>query len=221
MKNINDVSTLKKLFKQTKPDKSVQSILSPSFRNEEIKNLHQESLLDAAVGIILFYVQNNLSVLFIERAVDNGPHSGQMAFPGGARETSDHSLIETAYREIYEEIGVEKKCLSLISDASTLYVPVSGFIVHPYVFFASTMPFTFLPNKAEVKKIYIFSVKDFYNPQVLININIEYKNKSYVVPSFNMGKIVIWGATAMMWNECLYILKPLFDEQNTAARSSI
>jgi len=60
---------------------------------------------DAAVAIILALDDNE--VLLIQRAEAPGdPWSGQMALPGGRRETDDINLIETAIRETQEEVGL-------------------------------------------------------------------------------------------------------------------
>jgi 8-oxo-dGTP pyrophosphatase MutT (NUDIX family) len=52
-------------------------------------------------------------LLFIRRAASHTPSGGQsrwsshIAFPGGRHEQSDESALFTAYRETWEEIGVD------------------------------------------------------------------------------------------------------------------
>ncbi len=47
-------------------------------------------------------------VLVLKRTSNpKDPWSGQYAFPGGRRDTTDSSLLETCLRETYEECGVE------------------------------------------------------------------------------------------------------------------
>ncbi len=64
----------------------------------------------AAVSLILSAPHEGEvpELLFIERARHEGdPWSGQMAFPGGRREPSDHGLWMTAARETHEEVGIQ------------------------------------------------------------------------------------------------------------------
>ena len=61
----------------------------------------------AAVAVTLAPKGGELSLLLIRRADHEGdPWSGQMAFPGGHRDSTDASLRETAIRETREEVGV-------------------------------------------------------------------------------------------------------------------
>jgi len=63
----------------------------------------------AAVALILRERNpDRTDVLFIRRAEKPGdPWSGHMAFPGGHHDPSDASLLDTASREAYEEIGLD------------------------------------------------------------------------------------------------------------------
>jgi 8-oxo-dGTP pyrophosphatase MutT (NUDIX family) len=51
--------------------------------------------------------QGEWHLLYIRRTSKlNDPHSGQVAFPGGALDPEDTSLQATALREMHEEIGI-------------------------------------------------------------------------------------------------------------------
>lgn len=62
---------------------------------------------EAAVSMIMRDSENGAEILFIERARRDGdPWSGQMAFPGGRRDSSDATELDTAERETLEEVGI-------------------------------------------------------------------------------------------------------------------
>ena len=64
---------------------------------------------NAAVAMVISEQEDRgLSALFIQRAEHpDDPWSGQMAFPGGRRESYDSSLDAAARRETLEEVGLE------------------------------------------------------------------------------------------------------------------
>ncbi len=64
--------------------------------------------LRAAVATIVREGAGGGEVLFIKRADrESDPWSGHMAFPGGRRNPTDATLLETATREALEEIGLD------------------------------------------------------------------------------------------------------------------
>jgi 8-oxo-dGTP pyrophosphatase MutT (NUDIX family) len=61
----------------------------------------------AAVTIVLRSGLTETEILLIERASDAAdPASGQVAFPGGHVSERDGNLLDTAFRELEEEVGV-------------------------------------------------------------------------------------------------------------------
>ena len=62
----------------------------------------------AAVLILIGEGPDGPEIMFVERAVGMRTHPGQIAFPGGAAEDSDHDLADTALREAAEETGVDR-----------------------------------------------------------------------------------------------------------------
>lgn len=210
MKTPINEKTLKAIFLTTElPGLNAHHFFSPTFRKEQLK-INPKHKHEAAVGIILFYYKQELSVLFIQRTKDHGPHSGQIAFPGGTRKHNEQSL-DTAFREIEEEVGIHRSYIQYIAPLSPIYIPVSSFLVYPFVFFSNDIP-TLKPNKIEVEDIFIYPVKSFFDNEIISSTTIYFNRKEYQVPCFIMDKIIIWGATSMIWNECLSILKPYLNE---------
>jgi len=41
-------------------------------------------------------------------------HSGEVSFPGGSEEPGDKSMIDTALRETYEEMGIERNRIEVL-----------------------------------------------------------------------------------------------------------
>ncbi len=96
----------------------------------------------AAVAMILRQKDPHVELLLIERARRSGdPWSGQMAFPGGMVEPSDHGARAAAERETGEEIGltlVARDYLGRIDDMQGRHRGhPSGIIVSAYVYMAN------------------------------------------------------------------------------------
>ncbi len=81
-----------------------------------------ESLMKAAVAIILRDTDNGAEMLLMQRAFHpKDPWSGQMAFPGGKIDPTDASPKAAAIREAYEEVGVELKAEDFVCRLDDLY----------------------------------------------------------------------------------------------------
>jgi len=62
----------------------------------------------AAVLIICYEAEGELFIVMTERSKNLPSHPGEVAYPGGKKETNDSSLIETALREASEEIDLDQ-----------------------------------------------------------------------------------------------------------------
>ena len=85
------------------------------FPPEELREVRPDdaSGLRAAVAAIVRPGASGEELLFIKRAEREGdPWSGHMAFPGGRREASDATLLDTAARETLEEVGLDLHALA-------------------------------------------------------------------------------------------------------------
>jgi 8-oxo-dGTP pyrophosphatase MutT (NUDIX family) len=169
-------------------------------------SLEAEEYRPSAV-LILLYPNNkqHTSLLLIERMTYNGHHSGQIALPGGKAEPSDEDLKATALREFFEETGSDTTPV-IIGKLTPVYIPVSRFMVQPFVSYVSQKP-SFSPNNYEVNTLIEWEINQLLNPETIKETTIEVTlGTNLKTPYFDVQGKVLWGATAMMLNELKHIL---------------
>jgi 8-oxo-dGTP pyrophosphatase MutT (NUDIX family) len=160
----------------------------------------------SAVLILLFPNNNNQpTILLIERNSYIGYHSGQIALPGGKAEISDDNLQSTALREYFEETGSDI-IPTIIGKLTPVYIPVSKFMVQPYIAYANKKP-KFSINTREVAELIEWEMVHLLDNNTIKETTVEptfgYKFKT---PFFDVHGKVLWGATAMMLNELKCII---------------
>lgn len=197
---------LKTLLKQPLPKKKAHEEMM--FESRKKQTVSDDDLLKAEKSgvLLLFYPKNDENYLvFIERTVYDGVHSGQIAFPGGKSDLDDNTLVETALRETYEEIGVESSEITILGNLSDIYITPSNNLVSPYVGICNNTP-DFRLNKKEVNRLIEVPFLFFINKQNKKSAVVKAANGStYEVPCFDFKKNIIWGATAMILNELIFL----------------
>lgn len=184
------------------PGKDSQFKMAPITRAKEMARInHQISPKECGV-LILFYERNeDIYTVFMKRTSYDGVHSSQVSFPGGKYENSDHSLIETAFREANEEIGIDLKSVKLIGELSDLYIPPSNFNVLPVMAWTENVP-VFKIDKNEVERLIEVPLSTLINPDSIKNKHIKTRFGERVgVPCYFIENEIIWGATAMIISE--------------------
>jgi 8-oxo-dGTP pyrophosphatase MutT (NUDIX family) len=197
------ISRLAYIIEHELPGEVAHHPLSPLYRpvtSEILKNLTEYKA--SAVAIILFEDQEDHHFILIQRTEYKGKHSGQISFPGGKKEESDTSFEDTARRESFEEIGIDLEDAILLGKLSPVYIPVSGFLVEPFVFHYPYTP-EFQLQDREVAFIFSVPLKELLQEHVISTMNIPTENKLVMknVPCFNLQEKQVWGATALMINE--------------------
>lgn len=156
----------------------------------------------AGVLILLYEDDRDFVFPLIRRSAHPGdPHKGQISLPGGRQEETDSNLAVTAIRESSEEIGVNTENILIVGSLSTLFIPVSQNIVHPYVAYYTGTP-NFQLGENEVEELIPIRLHD-----LLVDQNIEKRtiktsySDSIEVPGFVLDGHWVWGATAMILME--------------------
>jgi 8-oxo-dGTP pyrophosphatase MutT (NUDIX family) len=91
------------------------------------------SRVDSAVLVPLFRDSQGELRLALVRRAEFGLHGGQIAFPGGKRETGDRSLQETALRETQEEIGLPPSSVEILDRLPEVDTLTTAFRIVPFL----------------------------------------------------------------------------------------
>ena len=170
----------------------------------------KDDAIVAAVLILLFPNQDHqISTVFIERIKhEKDHHSGQIAFPGGRMDANDAGVIDCALREAHEEIDLQINQVRILGKLSPLYIPVSNYLVSPVVGMLSQSQ-VFTPQASEVADIMHKELEHFRLPTTRKHTDIEITSGFVLrqVPYFDLDGRVLWGATAMILNELLVLMR--------------
>jgi len=160
----------------------------------------------AAVLILLYPDNRSIHTVFMQRPDYDGVHGGQISFPGGKKEPDDEDVIRTALREANEETGVNPAETKLIGTMTPLYIPVSKMIVTPVIGWIEKKPvFNYQP--AEVEFLIEADLKKLLDPSIVKTKPFEIRGELIEVKYYDYDGNTIWGATAMILNELLVVLR--------------
>ena len=164
----------------------------------------------SAVGIVLYPELSTTNCVLIERPSYDGVHSGQISFPGGKMDLEDPHLEYTARRECFEEIDLPIESGQLIGGLTDVYIPVSNFLMSPFVFSLEERPIL-TPDEREVESIIEFDIFQLLEKDRLKTMDMKL-GKGFTqknVPYFDINGHVVWGATAMVLSEFREIIRAI------------
>jgi 8-oxo-dGTP pyrophosphatase MutT (NUDIX family) len=169
------------------------------YRNIDL--IPDDNFIQSAVGIHIYF-EAEPKIILIERPLRMRKHAGQIAFPGGKKDPEDKTLIETALRESKEEIGLYANENHFIGKLSKVYIPVTNFMVHAYVFAHKIKP-ELTPNPDEVNEVLDLDLSLLTNDSTKSQTDIVLANglKIKNSPCFKIKDKIIWGATGVILNE--------------------
>ncbi|HOY30949.1 MAG TPA: CoA pyrophosphatase [Bacteroidales bacterium] len=182
------------------PGKQAHFRMIPSVRLSEFDPI-PENARKSSVLLLLFEKNGHLFTILIQRPEYNGVHSAQISFPGGSFEERDISLENTALRETEEEIGIDRKRVSIIGSLTDLYIPPSNYRIKPFVAFGSSIE-KFTPDQREVQEIHTVDINEFAGNKNIKSKKIRIRNgMEYDTFYYDINGLTIWGATAMILSE--------------------
>ncbi len=182
---------------------SAWAAMMPSSRVNMQDNIAPDAK-KAAVMLLLYPVDDNPYIVFTRRHEYDGPHSGQVSFPGGKAEFGE-SMWDAALRETYEEIGVQPNKMNFIGELTPIYIPFSNYLVYPMVGTTNEKP-EFVAQVSEVAGIIETPIDCFFRYDVVKTFDIYRNNTTITAPYYSIDSHKIWGATAMIMAEFLTLV---------------
>ncbi|MEO6303771.1 MAG: CoA pyrophosphatase [Bacteroidia bacterium] len=202
------INILKTELQKPLPGLEAQYAMAPMSRPKlDVENLTTDQYKPSAV-LVLFCIdeKEEIFIPLIERFAYEGAHSAQISLPGGKYEKEDGNLENTALRECFEEIGLRDE-IEVIGKLTRLFIPVSSFLVEPYVAFCKIKNPVYLPHEREVKSIIKLPLKKLMDQATVEEGNVPVNDFKIKTPYFLVEGNKVWGATAMILSELKTILK--------------
>jgi len=162
------------------------------------------SMKKAAVLLALYKKDNEWHFPLIKRPMHERNHPGQIALPGGAKDNNEE-LEHTAVREAFEEVGIKIENVNVIGQLTPMPVPVSGYLVYPFIGVLKKEP-EWILNKKEVDELIIVKVSELIRADNNYSEIWELHGKNVEVPHFRIEERVVWGATASVLSEFLDLI---------------
>ena len=158
----------------------------------------------AAVLLGLIERSGGLTLLFTERSPDLKDHPGQVSFPGGRIEAGDDGAEAAAIREAGEEVGMERRLISVAGHLEDL-LTVTGFLVTPVVAFVAP-EYRPVADGREVAEVFEVPLEYLLNGKNVRSTWRERLGTRIRVYEIDYEGHRIWGATASILVQFLSLI---------------
>lgn len=173
--------------------------------------LDDPGLSPAGVMLLLYPKHRDYVVLLNKRSDTVDHHRSEVSFPGGRRDETDASLLDTALRETHEELGVlpdDVEVLGKLDEVAT----VTRYAMSAFV---GTIPagYGFIPSRAEVAEIIELPVGPLIDGEYDRNETRLIDDRPVRWPSYAYDGHVVWGATARVLSRFVDLMASSRDEE--------
>lgn len=205
------IQQIKERLQQPLPGMQAQTLMMAARFRENDSNAYVKPAgggRQAGVMLLLFQKEEKWYTALMQRPDSPYAHSKQISFPGGGLEEEDEHLEACAKRETEEEFGIPREQIQILGKLSELYIPVSRYLVQPFVGFLEEAP-TYTPDPNEVDEILEVPLMDLLNPDLRKFTTIRTSSNLILkdIPYYDVVGKTVWGATAMMLSEFVYLLE--------------
>jgi len=151
-------------------------------------------MIDAAVVIPVYRsLDGELHIVMILRN-PGGVHGGQIAFPGGKHDPSDETMLDTALREVREELGLVITEEDVLAELPMEQTRTTGYRVFPYLA-RIALPERWEIAEREIAEILDVKLRDLVRPDAHDKMIERFPTwrKAEQVSFYRVGEHRLWG----------------------------
>ena len=169
---------------------------------------HDPGLVPAGVLLLLYVKDGEVCVLLNRRTDRVEHHKGEISFPGGAHDPEDSTILDTALRETYEEMGVNREDVEILGRLDQVSTQ-SRFAITPFV---GTIPssYPFQASWIEVAEVLEVPLPILLDPANWREMAMAGERGQSGEYAYAYGEHMIWGATARILTQFLGLIAPTF-----------
>jgi 8-oxo-dGTP pyrophosphatase MutT (NUDIX family) len=183
--------------------KLVKELIYPFLWKEIILPTQENQFKFASVMLIIHFTMGDPHILLIKRTKLVKNHAGEISFPGGNFTPMDVNMLQTAIREIEEELGLKINKEQVIGSLNTERTLTSRYIIYPYVTLLEKIPKIVVTNYEVEKIIDAPLISLLKSRESDIKHQQEYSISQ--LPKFTYNNEVVWGATARILDQLVKI----------------
>jgi 8-oxo-dGTP pyrophosphatase MutT (NUDIX family) len=151
-------------------------------------------MIDAAILIPVYRAADGgLHIVMILRN-PGGVHGGQIAFPGGKHDPQDETMLDTALREVHEELGIVVPKTAVLAELPMEQTRTTGYRVFPYVA-RIDLPAQWQIAEREIAELVDVKLSDLFNPGAHDKMIDRFPTwtKAEQVSYYQVGAHRLWG----------------------------
>lgn len=176
-----------------------------NLRNVRIPKYDKQPDDKAAVLVPLCSAGDDVSLLYTLRSNQLRNYSGHISFPGGKCDPNE-TVIDTALREVREEIGLSAHRISIWGEGPTFPGRDNRILITPVLASIEDLQQHDLAiNTSEVAEVFTITLETLCDPKN--QYHTQFKN-GFILPVFAVEEYRIWGVTAFITHAVLSSLLP-------------
>ncbi|MBM2804180.1 MAG: CoA pyrophosphatase [Deltaproteobacteria bacterium] len=151
-------------------------------------------MIDSAVVIPVYRSrEGELHIVMILRN-PGGVHGGQIAFPGGKHDPADETMLDTALRELREELGLIVPREDILAELPMEQTRTTGYRVFPYVA-RIAVPEQWQIAEREIAELFDVKLSDLTRPGAHDKMIDRFPTwqKAEQVSFYQIGSHRLWG----------------------------
>lgn len=153
-----------------------------------------------AVLVLLYPHDDELYLPLTVRTAALRNHSGEVSLPGGSFDAADRTLSRTALREASEELAIAPESVTLLTQLTPVWIPVSNFEITPFVGWTAQRP-SFRLSPGEVAELIETPLRVLLQPETIQREERFIRDRHMDISFFAVGPHKVWGATAAVLAE--------------------